>query len=122
MYRSMMQVFVKESDKALEFYKEVFTAAVLCVYPAPNGTLYHAELDVYGQVLALSELNDESVVTGNTMMFCLHFGEGNEDTVRKIYDALKVDAITASPLEPCDYSPLDAAVVDKFGVSWCIFV
>jgi PhnB protein len=54
----------------------------------------HSELNVYGQVLAVSELTQENMMseipeTGNTMMFCLHFGEGKEAVVRKIYDSPK---------------------------------
>ena len=30
MLKSMMQVYVKESDKAVEFYQKVFNAEILC--------------------------------------------------------------------------------------------
>ncbi|NLK99035.1 MAG: VOC family protein [Clostridiales bacterium] len=122
MNRSMMQVFVKASNKALEFYQNVFDAKVLCTYPNPDGTLMHSELDIFGQIMAVSELIDENVCTGNTMMFCLHFGEGKEPIVQKIYDALKDEAVIISPLGPCSYSSLEADLIDKFGVRWCIFV
>jgi len=56
------------------------------------------------------------------MMFCLHFGEGMETLVQGIYDALKIEAKSASPLSPCSYSPLEAVIVDRYGVRWCIFV
>lgn len=127
MKRSMMQVFVKESDKALDFYRAAFNAEVLCSYPDPNGLMMHAELDVYGQVFAISELTEENMMskvpdTGNTMMFCLHFGEGKEAVVQKTYDSLKDGAKFITPLEECEYSPLNAHIVDKFGVRWGIFV
>jgi PhnB protein len=127
MKRSMMQVFVVGSDKALEFYRNAFDAEVLCSYPDSKGLLMHAELDVYGQVLAISELTEENMMseipdTGNTMMFCLEFGEGREAVVQKIYESLKEDAKFLSPLAKCDYSPLMAHIVDKYGVRWCIFV
>ena len=122
MYRSMMQIYVKGSDKALEYYQNVFDAKVMCSYPNADGTIMHAELDVFGQIIALSELYEENVVTGNTMMFCLHFGEGKEATAQKIYNSLKDGADILYPLSKCDYSPLMADVIDKFGVRWCIFV
>lgn len=122
MYRSMIQVFVKESGKALEFYRNVFDAKVLCSYPDSDGRLLHSELDIFGQIMAISELSEETVVTGNTMMFCLHFGEGKEAVVQKIYDMLKDEAEMISPLGPCSYSSLEADLIDKFGVRWCIFV
>lgn len=122
MYRSMMQVFVKESEKALEFYQNVFDAKVMCRYPNTDGTLMHSELDVFGQIIAVSELNEENSVIGNTMMFCLHFGESKEAIVQKIYDSLKAGGKILYPLSKCDYSPLMADIIDKFGVRWCIFV
>jgi len=87
----------------------------------------HSELDVYGQILAVSELMEENQMgekpeAGNTMMFCLHFGAGKEVTVQKIYDLLKDGAQFLSPLEKCDYSPLNAHIVDKFGMRWYIFI
>jgi len=118
----MMQVFVKGSGEALKFYQKAFDAKLAASYPNPDGTFIHAELDVYGQILALSELTDSDAVTGNTMMFGLHFGEGEEAIVEKIYDVLKDGAEIISPLGPCVYSPLEADLIDKFGVNWCIFV
>jgi len=60
------------------------------------------------------------------MQFCLHFGEGTEDIVKKIYDALKEDCIkiTAPITGPgeCPWSPCVFGLIDKFGVNWCIFV
>lgn len=122
MNRSMLQIFVKGSDKALEFYRNVFDAKVLCTYSNSDGTLMYSELNVFGQILAISELIDENVIIGNTMMFCLHFGKGKEAIVQKIYDALKDEANIISPLGPCSYSPLEADLIDKFGVRWCVFV
>jgi PhnB protein len=127
MNRSMMQVFVKESDKALEFYRNAFDAKVLCSYPDSEGLLMHSELEVYGQILAVSELTEESGMgeipdAGNTMMFCLELGDGKEAVVQKIYESLKDGAKFLTPLEKCDYSPLQTHIVDKFGVRWCIVV
>jgi PhnB protein len=118
----MMQVFVKGSNRALEFYQNVFDAKLISIYPNSDGTLLHSELDVFGQVLAISELTDDNVMIGNNMMFCLHFGEGKETIVHKIYDLLKDEANIISPLGPCSYSSLEADLIDKYGVRWCIFV
>ena len=122
MHRSMIQVYVKRSDKALAFYKKAFDAKVAASYPQPDGTFYHAELDVYGQILALTELNDNEAAPGNTMQFCLHFGQGNEAVVRKIYGVLVEGADIRSPLGPCEFSPMMFGLIDKFGVNWCVFV
>jgi len=122
MYRSMMQVYVKESNKALEFYQKAFDAKVMGIYPNEDGTLAHSELDIYGQIMAVTELSENETVTGNTMQFCLEFGEGKEEIVQKAYDVLKDGAKIDYPLGPCDWSPLMASLIDKFGIFWCIFV
>ena len=123
MYRSMMQVYVKQSDKAFEFYQKAFDAKDVGKYFNSDGTtLAHSELDIYGQILAVTELSEDSAVTGNTMQFCLEFGEGAEEIVKKAYEVLKDGATITYPLGPCDWSPLMICLIDKFGVSWCIFV
>jgi len=126
MHRSMMQVFVKESDKALVFYRRAFDAQVKCDHRNADGTVAHAELDVYGQILAIMELPEDEAITGNTMQFCLHFGKGKEALVKKIYEALKEDCIeiTAPITGPgeCPWSPCLFGLIDRFGVNWCIFV
>jgi PhnB protein len=56
------------------------------------------------------------------MQFCLHYGEGNEEKVRKAYEVLKLDAEILLPLAPCGFSSLITGLVDKFGIRWCLFV
>lgn len=116
----MMEVVVKNSDEALELYREAFDAKILCAYHNEDLGYMHAELDVYGQVVALTEQMEDAVI-GNTMMFCLHFGEGGEPFVRKAYEVLKRDAISCTPIGDCGYSRCQFVVTDKFGVCWCIF-
>lgn len=122
MYRSMMQVYVKGSDKAAALYQKAFDAELVASYPHPDGTYMHAEIDVYGQILALSETTAAESVTGSTMQFCLHFGQGEEAIVQKAFDILKDGAEVLYPLGPCEYSPLMTDLIDRFGVRWCIFV
>ena len=122
MHRSMMQVYVKGSDMAVEFYQKAFDAELVCNHQNEDGTVAHAELDIYGQIFAICQTRENDVNTGNTMQFCLHFGEGKEGIVRKAYDVLKDGAKITYPLSPCDWSPLMVGLVDKFGVNWCIFV
>lgn len=121
MKRSMMQVFVRGSAEAVELYRRAFSAERLCAYPDGNGGYMHAELNAYGQVLAVSEAQ-ENIVVGNSMMFCFHFGEGGEKKIQTAYHVLKEDAINCTPIAPCDYSPCQFVVTDKFGVCWCLFV
>jgi PhnB protein len=123
MQRSMMQAYVWESDKAVELYQRAFDAELVSSFPQPDGTFFHAELSVFGQILAIAEARkDEARATGNTMQFCLHFGEGKEETVQKAYDVLKDGATILYPLGSCEYSVLMVDLIDKFGVRWCLFV
>ena len=123
MHRSMMQTYVTGSDIAVELYKKAFDAEVVASYPHSDGTYMHAELNLYGQILAISEaLKDEERITGTTMQFCLHFGEGKEALVQKAYNILKESAEILYPLGPCEYSTLMVDLIDKYGVRWCIFV
>ncbi|MFT3950451.1 MAG: VOC family protein [Oscillospiraceae bacterium] len=123
MHRSMLQVYVKQSDRAVAFYQKAFGAELTASYPHDDGTFMHAELNVYGQILAVSEASkEEARVTGTTMQFCLHFGAGNEALVEKAYGVLKDGAAVIYPLGACSYSPLMTDLIDRYGVRWCIFV
>lgn len=123
MHRSMMQIYVRGSDKAVELYQKAFDAKLVASYPHSDGTFMHAELNVYGQILAVSEaLEDEEQITGTTMQFCLHFGKGKEELVLRAYNVLKDGAKILYPLSSCDYSELMVDLIDIYGVRWCIFV
>jgi len=123
----MMQVYVTRSGEAVAFYQKAFDAALISSYLNSDGTFYHAELDIQGEILAVAERSsdsviDEGAVTGNVMQFCLHYGEGNEALVEKAYETLRINAKILVPLAPCDFSPLMADLIDQYGVRWCLFV
>ena len=58
---SMIQIYVEESVKALEFYKKAFDAKLLgdvhWQFTEKEGVVVHAELDVFGQILAISDVD-----------------------------------------------------------------
>ena len=122
MKRTMMQIYVKNSIEAVEFYSKAFDAALVADYKNEEGTFYyHAELDIYGQILAVSEDIDNRPV-GGIMQYCLHFEKGDKDKVTKAYEVLKEKAIKIDhPLGPVNYSPHMASLVDRYGVYWCIY-
>ena len=118
----MLQVYVNKSDEAVAFYQEAFDAKLVASYQNADGTYMHAELNVYGQVLAVSEApKDEPRITGTSMQFCLHFGQGNQAMVQKAYAVLKNDATILYPLGPCPFSELMVDLIDRYGIRWCIF-
>jgi PhnB protein len=128
MKRSMMQAYVIRSDAAVALYQEAFDAVLISSYPNEVGTFYHSELDIEGEILAVAERNSEysmngqATDTGNVMQFCLHYGDGSEEKVRKAYEVLKTDAKILMPLAPCEFSTLMADLIDKYGIRWCLFV
>lgn len=121
MLRSMMQVYVKGSVEAVELYRRAFDAGLLCACPDGKGGYMHSELNAYGQIISVSEIEGE-VIAGSSMQFCFHMGAGQEDKVHKAYEALKDGASKINPPSACEYSPCQFTLVDRFGVSWCVFV
>ena len=76
---------------------------------------------VEGQILAISEADDK-VLMGNNMQFCLHFNEDERNKVDRAYDVLREDAQIICDLGEPSWSPYMFALVDRFGVHWCIFI
>jgi len=119
----MVTGWVKDTKKAVEFYKKAFDAKTFGEHPDEDGNFYHIELDIYGQVFSLSEArHDDEINSGNVMVFCLHFNEDEKHYIQKAYDVLKEDAQIISPLGPCVYSQFEVDLIDKFGIRWCLFV
>jgi PhnB protein len=55
------------------------------------------------------------------MQFCFHLEPGSEEFAGRAYHALSVGAEVTDPLGPCFYSPCMFSLIDRFGVSWCLF-
>ena len=122
MKRTMFQLYLENCDEAILFYEKAFQATTDVIYRFPDsGAIHHAEITAFGQCLAFSERNSESI-SGNTMQFCFHFGNDHEKLIQSAYDVLKEGAQINFPLGPCDFSPAMFSLVDKFGVNWCLFV
>lgn len=139
MKRAMMQAYVNGSDQAVPLYIEAFGAKLGDAYPAADGTYMHAELEFDGYILAVAEAAEmtgyfegdteagravfaqKERVTGNTMQFCLHFGEGGTARVERAFAALAEGATVIVAPGPCGYSPCMTDLIDRFGVRWCLF-
>ena len=124
MLRSMFQIYIKDSIEAVEFYQKAFDAKLVAWDKNEDGSYMHAELDIFGQILALSEALPEAGErnSGNTMQLCLHLGAGNEEIVKKAYEVLKEGAQIHTPLGEMFFSPLMFGLIDKFKVNWCVFI
>ena len=120
MKRTLLQMYVKNSAEAVGLYQEAFEACVGVDYRHPNGACAHTELDVDGQILALCEAESE-ITVGNSMQFCLHFRDNERNRVEKAYEVLKTGAQIIVPIGECPYSNCMFALIDRFGIYWCIF-
>ena len=121
MKRSMMQIYAKDSEEAWDFYKLIFPDAIeTCCYRNDDGSIGHAEMTLFGQVIALAQW--EKASQGNAMQFCFHFDEAEKHVIDHAYEIMKVDGVVTHPLDPVDYSPYMMAVTDKYGVNWCMFI
>ncbi len=127
MFRTLLQIYVKGSNEAFEFYKRAFDAQIGYQGFDENGVVIHRELNVCGQAIAVGEANDttsaggEKRVTGNTMQFCIQFGEGQEDKVRKAYEILLEGSEIITPFGKLSFCPCGVELIDKYGVWWCLF-
>ncbi|MCO5219935.1 MAG: VOC family protein [Thermomicrobiales bacterium] len=124
MSRSLFQLYVRGSREAVELYQRAFDANVVSEHRNEDGTYLHVELDIFGQIVALSEAPPESGerVAGTTMQLCFHMGGGKEDAVRRAYEILQDGAEIDSPLGESFFSPLMFGLIDRFGVNWNLFI
>lgn len=128
MFRPLLQIYVKGSDEAFEFYKKAFDAKIGYQDFDENGVVIHRELDICGLAIAVGEACDTTRaggpkrVTGNTMQFCIQFDAGDEDKVRKAYDTMVEGSEIITPFGQLFFSPCGVELIDKYGVWWCLFV
>jgi PhnB protein len=120
----MFQLYVNGSIEAVELYKNAFDAKVISEYRNEDGSYMHAELDVFGQTVALAEALPEAGerIAGTTMQLCFHISKDEEQFVKKAYEFLKEDALINFPLGESFFSPLMFGLIDKFGVNWNLFL
>ena len=115
-----MQIYVKGSVEAVEFYQNAFDAKLGFNEKNSEGEYLHAELDLFGQILAVSE--GKNNIIGNNMQFCLHFQNDEKNIVTKAFDVLKNGARKIDqPPGPCIFSPYMTSLIDKYDVYWCLF-
>ena len=122
MKRSMMQIYAKNSAEAWQFYKKVFPDAIeTCCYKNDDDSIGHAEMTLFGHVIAMAQWDKASA--GNAMQFCFHFEEHEKQIITTAYEVLKEDAQILNPLgDSCGYSSYQFALTDKYGVNWCLFI
>lgn len=114
----MIQLYLNHALEAIELYSKAFQATKEYMEQAPDHKVLHCELLACGQKIAIAEKED-SLVTGNVHQIVVRMKK--EEKVREIYEILKEDSKTITPLGPVFYSPCMVDFIDKFGVRWCLF-
>ena len=122
--RSMFGAYINGSIEAVEFYKKAFKTELGFNVQNEDGSYMHAELDIFGQILAISESSSKQPAADAVMQFNLHFGKGSEEIINNAYEVLKDNAHIELPLGEYSFipSPLMFGLTDKFGVNWCLFM
>ncbi len=113
---------VKNGEEAIEFYKKVFGAREKFRLTEPNGRIGHAELELGGSVLMLSEEFPDFGITapsgegGTSMSIHLHVDNADEVVKRA------AEAGAAIIMEPTDhfYGERSGTIRDPFGHRWNI--
>lgn len=124
MRRVLLQIYTRNWEESFEFYKKAFNAELGYCDRAEDGTIIHAELNFCGQSLAVGELDDKQceMIPGNTMQFCLQFEPGEEPIIKQAYETMLDGGNVIYPLGTSFFSSYNAAIIDKYGVNWCLFV
>ncbi|MCL2407834.1 MAG: hypothetical protein FWC95_07895 [Defluviitaleaceae bacterium] len=122
--RTMIQLYIEKCDEAIKFYQEAFNGKMRCDHRNDDGSVAHAEMEVFGQIIAFSQRNwNEN--KSKAVQLCFHFEKGQIDIGRRAYDTLRNDAFEIYS----DFSTADTGywdewqfeIVDKYGIFWCLF-
>lgn len=119
------QVYVRDSIEAAGVYCEAFGATrALEILDETAHAYAHCELARDGELfLAVSEAPPECDTSPRTTWQRTAFNVfdiGDEAAVRHAVAVLSQGGTVIDPLGPCDWNPLCANVVDRFGIFWWV--
>ncbi len=113
---------VKDTAKAIEFYKNVFGATEVGRLSMPNGAVGHAEIKIGDSKLMLADENVEwgnkapETLGGSPAGLCLYVNDA--DAV--FNKAVKAGAKVTMAMEDMFYGDRSGSVTDPFGHKWMI--
>lgn len=113
---------VKGCNEAIDFYKKVFNATEKLRLMLPTGEIGHAELDIEGALVMLTEENLErgnkspEALGGNPVSLVLYV----KDVDSVFRQAVDAGATVTMPVEDVFYGDRTGAVTDPFGHNWMI--
>ena len=110
----------KDAPRAIEFYRQAFGAKEIMRLAEPNGRIGHAELDIAGSTLMLSDEYPEYGVRSPTSIggtpVMLHLYVDDVDAV--VTRAVAAGAKIRRPVEDQFYGDRSGQVEDPFGHVW----
>jgi PhnB protein len=122
--RIMPCLIVRGGVKALEFYTEVFQATERMRFPAPEGTIAHAEIQIGDSVVIVEDESPErgtkapppGGVAGSPSFLFIYV----ENVDEVVAHAVKLGAKLQRPPQDQFYGDRDAYMVDPFGHGWTL--
>lgn len=119
-------MFAGQAGDAIDAYLEVFPdgrVVSMTRYgaegPGPEGTIYHAVIELLGQRIEMIDNPAEAPFALNAAFsFTVHLDDRAE--VDRLVELLGQDGQTLMPLGEYPHNPYYAWLSDRFGVSWQI--
>jgi PhnB protein len=115
-------ITIKDCPAAIEFYKKAFGATERSRLLMPNGLVGHAEIEIEGSLLMMSDEIAEwknkspKTIGDNPMTFSLYV----KDVDASFQKALDAGATVIMPVEDMFYGDRVGQVEDPFGYKWMI--
>lgn len=115
-------ITIKGCDKAIEFYKKVFGAKEKGRLVMPNGSISHAEIEIEGSLLMMTEENVDwgnkspETIGGNSVTLGLYV----QDADLVFNRAIEFGATVIMPVDDRFYGDRSGVLLDPFGYRWSI--
>jgi PhnB protein len=115
-------LIVKGADRAIDFYKKVFGAAQRLRMDGPNGTVGHAEIEIYGSPIMLADefpdmgFRSPQSIGGTSVSLHLYV----QDVDACFNRAVAAGAKALRPVQDQFYGDRSGTVEDPFGHVWTI--
>lgn len=113
---------VKDCADAIDFYKKTFGATENSRILMPNGLIEHAEIEIEGSLLMMSDEIDEwrnkspTTLGDNPVTFSLYV----KDVDTTFHKALATGCKVVRPLKNMFYGDRVGQIMDPFGYRWMI--
>ncbi len=115
-------LIVKGLSKAIEFYKNAFSAVERETYQGPDGKVYRAELQFGDSILMLAEEYPEngafSPISAKPSDYALYFYVSDVDSAYA--KAIKAGAKQKTPITDQFWGDRYGQIVDPFGYTWAL--